>query len=232
VILAELEIYHSRSVAPTRRIAVGDSRLPVEPAPGPGGLLLAVVVASGVVDLDDELRTDLAVLIKQVAAGLEIPQPRLRHRFQVDRIGLHSSSFHLIDRAGRLGLDEQAAYASPAQRVLGAVYAVRDLPRLLQPSVCELLQRAATWRGPIGPSLFDRLASEVDASSWHATLGDPMAWALDILRLPARSDIDRRAVQRQFRQMLRDAHPDHGAEDHGAAERIADLTEARRILLR
>jgi hypothetical protein len=31
--------------------------------------------------------------------------------------------------------------------------------------------------------------------------------------------------------MLREAHPDHGADDLGAADRIADLTEARRILL-
>jgi hypothetical protein len=30
--------------------------------------------------------------------------------------------------------------------------------------------------------------------------------------------------------MLRDAHPDHGAEADGAAQRIAELTEARRIL--
>jgi hypothetical protein len=38
-------------------------------------------------------------------------------------------------------------------------------------------------------------------------------------------------VQRQFREMLRAAHPDHGGAHEDAAERIADLTEARRILL-
>jgi len=32
-------------------------------------------------------------------------------------------------------------------------------------------------------------------------------------------------------EMVREAHPDHGAESLGAAARIADLTEARRILL-
>ncbi|MCP5025987.1 MAG: hypothetical protein GY929_06840 [Actinomycetia bacterium] len=231
MILAELEIYHSRSVAPTRRVAVGDSRLPVDPAPGPGGLLLAIVVASGVPALDDDLGPDLARLIRQVAIDVEIPQPRLRHRFQADRVGLHTSTFQLVARSGRLGFDEEAAYASPAQRVLGAIYAVRDLPRVVRPSVCELLQRAATWRRPVGPTLFDRLASEADASTWHAPLGDPMAWALDVLRLPATCELDRRLVRRQFRQMLRDAHPDHGAEESGAADRIADLTEARRILL-
>ena len=39
-------------------------------------------------------------------------------------------------------------------------------------------------------------------------------------------------VQRQFRDLLRDAHPDHGGDIDDAAQRIADLTEARRILLR
>ena len=38
-------------------------------------------------------------------------------------------------------------------------------------------------------------------------------------------------MQRRFRERLREAHPDHGAEIDGAAQRIADLTEARRILL-
>lgn len=61
---------------------------------------------------------------------------------------------------------------------------------------------------------------------------DPVAWALGVLgfdgddRLP-----DRAAVQRGFRDALREAHPDHGGAGTGAAARIADLSEARRILL-
>ena len=42
--LAELEIYHSRPFAPTRRLSLGASNLPVDPAPGPGGILLGAVV--------------------------------------------------------------------------------------------------------------------------------------------------------------------------------------------
>ncbi len=42
---------------------------------------------------------------------------------------------------------------------------------------------------------------------------------------------DRSAVTRRFRELLREAHPDHGGEQDGAAQRIADLAEARRILL-
>ena len=42
---------------------------------------------------------------------------------------------------------------------------------------------------------------------------------------------DRDDVQRQFRDLLRVAHPDHGGDSDDAAQRISDLTEARRILL-
>jgi curved DNA-binding protein CbpA len=38
-------------------------------------------------------------------------------------------------------------------------------------------------------------------------------------------------VQRNYRERLREVHPDHGAEVAGAAQRIAELSEARRILI-
>jgi hypothetical protein len=61
-------------------------------------------------------------------------------------------------------------------------------------------------------------------------------WAIGVLGLAA-AGVDgvhvpeKADVQRQFRVMLRAAHPDHGGVTEDAAERIADLTEARRILL-
>ena len=54
--LAELQIFHSRPFAPTRRIALGQSSLPVDPAPGPGGILLGAVVAG--VEGGPELEVD------------------------------------------------------------------------------------------------------------------------------------------------------------------------------
>ena len=45
-----------------------------------------------------------------------------------------------------------------------------------------------------------------------------------------RGRVDAGDVQ-QFRDLLRVAHPDHGGASDDAAQRIADLTEARRILL-
>ena len=37
-------------------------------------------------------------------------------------------------------------------------------------------------------------------------------------------------VLQRFRVLLRESHPDHGAEHQGAGQRILELTEARRIL--
>ena len=44
-------------------------------------------------------------------------------------------------------------------------------------------------------------------------------------------DLARASVQQRFRQQLRSAHPDHGGDVDEAAQRISELTEARRILL-
>ena len=41
MIVAELEVFHSRPVAPTRRVAIGNSLLPMDPPPGHGATLLA-----------------------------------------------------------------------------------------------------------------------------------------------------------------------------------------------
>src|ERR671912_41559 len=89
--LAELEVFHSRPIAPTRRVALGDSDLPVSPAPGFGGILLGGVVAAFMPALDPDLFDDLDRLTLQLEAGMRIPQPRLRFRMQVDRIGLQRS---------------------------------------------------------------------------------------------------------------------------------------------
>jgi curved DNA-binding protein CbpA len=44
-------------------------------------------------------------------------------------------------------------------------------------------------------------------------------------------DIEHDDVNRRFRRLLRDAHPDSGGASAGAASRIAELTEARTILM-
>ena len=56
-------------------------------------------------------------------------------------------------------------------------------------------------------------------------------WAMEVLGLHAGHAIERDDVQRRFRRLIRLAHPDHGAESRGAAERMAELSEARELLL-
>src|ERR671913_2237823 len=89
--LAELEVFHSRPIAPTRRVALGHRDLPVSPAPGFGGILLGGVVAAFMPGLDPDLFDDLDRLTHQLEAGMRIPQPPPRHPPPQDPIGLPRS---------------------------------------------------------------------------------------------------------------------------------------------
>jgi len=56
-------------------------------------------------------------------------------------------------------------------------------------------------------------------------------WAMEVLGLHAGMELERDDVQARFRRLVRLAHPDHGAEHERAAERLAELAEARELLL-
>ena len=126
MLLAELEVWHSRPVTPTRRVALGHLVLPVEPAPGFGGLLLAAVVAAHLPHVDTDLVPDVHRLLDQVWRGDRITQPRLRHRYQVDRHGLAVSVHRLVGEGDNVRFDLRPN-GSPLVQVLGAVYAVERL---------------------------------------------------------------------------------------------------------
>lgn len=229
VLLAELEVFHSRPIAPTRRVALGAMLLPTSPAPGFGGLLLGGIVARFVGDLDPELLPELDRLTHQLEAGARIPQPRLRHRFQDDRVGLTAYRHMLIGDGEDLHFDIDEA-GTPAPNVLGAVYAAGRSDPGHRGAVFTTIRRGLRWRGEPGPKLVQHLTDARTTTRW-ATLGgrDPVAWALETLGLPEHPD--RSTVQRGFRDQLRLAHPDHGGEAAAAARRIDELAEARRILL-
>jgi hypothetical protein len=232
VLLAELEIWHSRPIAPTRRVALGRQLLPVEPAPGFGGLLLGGIVAAHMSDLPDDLAEELGHLLTDLEAGRPIPQPRLRHRFQTDRHGLARSRHRLLGRGDALELSFTGE-GSAASQVLGAAYAAGSLDATSRRVVMDIVRRGTRWQGDAGPELIRHLLG--GRGSVHRTLGsiaDPGSWALTILGFDAGSIPDRLEIQRRFRHLLRAAHPDHGGEREGAADRISDLAEARRILLR
>lgn len=235
MILAELEVFHSRPIAPTRRVALGTSNLPVSPAPGFGGILLAGIVCAHMADLDPELFDDLNRLTHQLQEGHRIPQPRLRHRFQSDRIGLTRSTHQLIGEGEDLTFDLSDKGAA-AQHILAAVYAAGELPLVARGRVMGSIRLAMRWVGPLDRAFVATVTGLDRTRAWSASaFHDPIQWAIEVLGLATAGDAlavpGRSEVQRRFRDLLREAHPDHGGDSDGAATRIAELSEARRILL-
>jgi hypothetical protein len=230
--LAELVVFHSRPIAPTRRLALGDRDLPVSPAPGFGGILLGGIVAAYIPVLDPELFDDLDRLTRQLEHGHRIPQPRLRHRLQVDRVGLQRS-VHRLRGSGEALAFEIDDKGAPAHHVLAAVYAAGELPPGARHRVMEAIRKGMRWTGTIDASLVAHLTGLADHHSWSPEAHrDPVGWALTVLDLhTAAQGPERSAIQRRFRDLVRAAHPDHGGDRHAAADRLAELSEARRILL-
>jgi hypothetical protein len=232
VLLAELEVWHSRPFTPTRRVSLGHLVLPAEPPPGFGGLLLGAVVAGHLGGVDIDLLPDLHRLISEVERGQRVVQPRLRHRLQVDRHGLARSTHRLVGRGEDISFELENNGSALAQ-VLGAVYAAERLGPTSRHAVAAVLHKAIRWRGPIGPSLVSYLAgvSGARAESLMA-FADPVAWALDVLGFdPGTVRPSRRDVMGRFRTRLRSIHPDHGGDEATASKLIGDVSEARRILL-
>src|SRR5690349_16495907 len=134
MLLAELEVFHSRPIAPTRRVAVGIAVLPTSPAPGFGGLLLGGIVATFIPEVDPDLLDELTRLTHQLEAGQRIPQPRLRHRFQDDRVGL-TKCRHRLEGTGEELLYHLQESSAPEPQVLAAVYAAGRLTADVRPGV-------------------------------------------------------------------------------------------------
>lgn len=236
MILAELTFFHSRPIAPTRRVALGDSNLPVDPAPGFGGILLGGVLAAAARRIDEDLLPELAHLLTELEEGRRIPQPRLRFRLQVDRVGLLRSHQRLVTAGEQVEYAFDDDRSTAEQRVLAAVYAAGAIAgHEARLSVLTALRRALRWEGSIGPALIANLAGSATGHQLPTyAFEHPVEWALDTLGFDRPDNGDgppeRTEVQRRFRVLLRRAHPDQGGEVEAAAQRIADLREARRIL--
>ena len=231
MLLAELEIRHSRAVAPTRRVALGQLWLPTEPPPGYGGILLGGVVAAHRDGLDDELVAELELLLDDLEEGARIAQPRLRHRFQTDVVGLDRSRHRLVGHGDRVSF-ELDSHGRPVPQVLGAVYAAAQVHPSARASVFDAIRRALVWEGAIGAALVSYLSDRAAAPphSWRRFPTDER-WALQVLGFGPDSRPDADEVRRRFRSLVVEVHPDRGAEAEGAGQRIVELTEARRVLL-
>lgn len=244
--LAQLEVRHSRPYAPTRRVALGELYLPTTgPTSGPGSvpgsaavsagpLLLAGVVAAGVSALEgeDELLDRVEALLDDLESGRRIVQPRVLYRFQTDVHGLDSSRHRLMGDGSYTYFDIDG-HGAPLPQVLAAMYAASKLASAARPGAFRLLRRATRWTGGIDHHLMGFLLGDeaVFRPARNGHVHDE-GWALHVLGFGAGDEPGRSDIQRRFRDLVRDAHPDHGAEHSGAGERIVELTEARRILLR
>lgn len=232
MILAELEVFHSRPVAPTRRVALGNLHLPMDPPPGHGATLLAAVSAAHAPGLDGESSDEYRRLLRHIDRGQRIAQPRLRHRFQEDRVGLTRSVHRLVADGSKLRFRIERASGSAEQHLLAAAYACATMPDASRRAAVTAIEVGMQWRGALDARFVSRvLGRSTTASMPVLALSDPEGWARRVLGLDADGPLSKNVVQRRFREQLRDAHPDHGGEREGAAERIADLAEARRILL-
>ncbi len=146
-------------------------------------------------------------------------------------MGLARSRHRLVGRGEHLEFhfDDQGR---PAQQVLGAVYAAGQVPPESRALVMDTVRKGVHWRGPVGPALVSHLTGLSGARTLSTrAFADPIAWALDVLGFSLPDSPATRDVQRRFRNLVRAAHPDHGGNTDSAAARIADLAEARRILL-
>ena len=248
MILAELNVRHTRRHQPTRRVALGDTYLPTN-GPAYGAVLIGAVVADNLAGLDEEQRELLPRLLADATDGLSVPRIALRHRLQTDTHGLDRSRHRIVADGGPLVL-ELDAHGWPAPQVLGAVMATAAMPSAGRKLALRAVAGAVARPGvpPEGLTV-RRLLEGVpglrpyapgaarpnggDAPEVEGWRGVPAErrWAMEVLGVRAGARIDREDVQRRFRRLLRVAHPDHGAADHGAAERIAELAEARELLL-
>lgn len=232
MMLAQVESFLSRPIAPTRRVALGNLELPVSPAPGFGGILLGAIAARFTSEIDSDMHAELLQLMAQLESGNSIPQPKLRHRFQEDTVGLQQCVHRLLGDGEALEFQFEDEQGTPAQHVLCAVYAAARVPWEVVPAVMSTVHKGLMWRGGSESALLEHLSGRSGVVS-ISSVGDPISWALAMLdmRDPKAANPSRKDVQRAFRTGLRLAHPDHGASNGAAATRIAELTEARRILL-
>jgi hypothetical protein len=248
VLLAELNIRHSRRHMPTRRVALGDAYLPLS-GPGWGAVLLGAVVADHVADLDEEQAELLPRLVHDARDGLAVPRIALRYRLQTDTHGLDRSR-HRILTESELGAApavvlELDGHGAGVPQLLGAVMAAAALPSSARRAALRAVEDAVAR--PVLPDglVVRRLAEGVPGlqpfapRSWNgrgaedgwAGVPAERRWAMEVLGLRAGMMVERQDVQARFRRLVRLAHPDHGAARDGAAERLAELSEARDLLL-
>ena len=158
---------------------------PSIPPPGFGGLLLGAVVAAHLRGVDEELVPDLYRLVNEIERGQRVVQPRLRHRYQVDRHGLARSTHRLTGRGrGRSASSSRTTARRCSRSSAPSTPSSGSAPDVAAP-VAGVLHRALRWNGPVGTGahLPPGRRERARGSSLTAFV-DPVAWALDVLGFP------------------------------------------------
>jgi hypothetical protein len=247
MLLAELNVRHTRRHMPTRRVALDGMYLPMG-GRGYGSMLLAAVVAEHLDELDEEQRELLPSLLHDARSGLGVPRLALRYRLQTDTHGLDRSRHRIIvdeelpggpvvielDRHGRAAPQligaVMAAAALPVgarDTAIGAIDAMVRNPRLPDDVAIRRLLEGVPGLQPYAPGTPPGPNGD---DPWRGVPAE-RRWAMEVLGLRAGVEVERADVQARFRRLARLAHPDHGAATVGAAERLAELSEARLLLL-
>jgi hypothetical protein len=226
MLLAELEIRHSRPIAPTRRVALGLSVLPMEPSPGWGPVLLGGLIAANAPSLDTDATIDLYNLVEILESGTTVSQPRLRHRFQKDFVGLDRSVHSLVGEGEQVWFNFDD-HALPEVNVLGALYAATALPIEHRKATFGVIRKALLWDDPLDIIFIAHLLGDESSFSRWSTMPVDMRWAMQLLGYGPSDQPSKVDVKDRFRQRVWGAHPDRG----GDAESMVELTAAKRILL-
>jgi hypothetical protein len=250
VLLAEFTVRHTRRHMPTRRVALGDRVLPTG-HPGYGPILLACVAATTIDGLDEEQAEALLPFLREARNGLAVPRRALRFRLQVDTEGLAYSSHRLLGEGMALVAELDVHAHHPVPQLLGAVMAAAAMASYPRQLALRAIEGAIERPGVLPEGITPRWVTHVQQATgdFGTGRGVPAApakaraadvwwgvpaerrWAMEVLGFGPDASLQRDDVLRRFRRLVRLAHPDHGAAHGGAAERIVELGEARRVLL-
>ena len=231
MLLAELEIRHSRAVAPTRRVALGDLWLPTDPPPGFGGILLAghrgrpCVSGSATISTTSWTRSSTPWIEAPASPN---PGFATGSRPMLSASTAATTAWSAGARRCVLELDDHGAVLP---QVLGAVYAASKLSYRARATVFRLIRRATRWQGDNDERLMAYLTGDEAAYRPWRTPAHNEDWARKILGFARHDEPTRNDIQTTFRRLVRTAHPDHGGASERAGQRITELTQAKRILL-
>jgi len=138
----------------------------------------------------------------------------------------------------------------PVPQLLGAVMAAADMASYPRQLALRAIEGAIERPGVLPDGITARWVTHVQQGAGTFSPGPAAAapgkgratdvwwgvpaerrWAMEVFGFGPDSSPEREDVLRRFRRLVRLAHPDHGAAHGGAAERIVELGEARRVLL-